>query len=238
MRLRTFCCASHVPFFWKIFIRPSRLLCLVLYNDCWWCSPAQQLFYGPWIVGLHLEAAHVHGKLWQPFWCMWCERQSDCCGCSPYVSSCMLCMDWNSHSCIGKSCDGWEMGLCYLSSDCTGLEEMVKVYIWQWLSWFKIRFWYLRQCVSVIFLGCCLCDWNGLGEHWTPRTCMRYPYQVSSYCKCVASPKSCSGVCTLMVENSVLADSVSYLNRTSMFEWCVSDQLRPILPYVVSMSIS
>ena len=67
---------------------------------------------------------------------------------------------------------------------------------------------------------------------------MRYPYQVSSYCKCVASPKSCSGVCTLMVENSVLADSVSYLNRTSMFEWCVSDQLRPILPYVVSMSIS
>lgn len=145
---------------------------------------------------------------------------------------------WSSHSCIGKSCDGWEMGLCYLSSDCTGLEEMVKVYIWQWLSWFKIRFWYLRQCVSVIFLGCCLCDWNGLGEHWTPRTCMRYPYQVSSYCKCVASPKSCSGVCTLMVENSVLADSVSYLNRTSMFEWCVSDQLRPILPYVVSMSIS
>lgn len=45
--------------------------------------------------------------------------------------SCMLWMDWNSHSCIGKSCDGWDMGLCYLSSDCTGLEEMVKEFIWQ-----------------------------------------------------------------------------------------------------------
>lgn len=108
--------------------------------------------------------------------------------------SCMLWMDWNSHSCIGKSCDGWDMVFAICPVIALAWRRWWKNSYGSDFSWFIVRFRYLRQCVNVVPPGCYLCDWNKLGEHWTPRTCVRYPYYVSSDCKCCVTKAMLRGM--------------------------------------------
>lgn len=103
--------------------------------------------------------------------------------CSFHCGLWFMCVveDWNSHFCIREV-------MWWLGNGSLLLVQWLQLLggddIWQWLFWFIVRFWYFRQWVSVVSLDCYLGDWNIFRELWTPRTCMRYPYYVSSDCKC------------------------------------------------------